>query len=264
MLYFYKITRPTTCLFIILITYLGFMCNNVNDYNIIIPTIISNVLTVGSTNALNDIFDYNIDKLVFPNRPLPSGKISIYNTILFVIVLNLISLIVSYSHTFYYNTLSMLIGIIYTPILKYYHFITKNFSCALVGCIFYLSAIEKIHNISYFTLIWLFTDSINYEMYKDIRDINADKKFGCITFPVKYGIQNTLIYIWVNNIISSVILLFFDDIGISLFLMRILGNMIIDIYHLYNSFSITSSFRYQKKLLIFFNLFIIMTNQYFK
>lgn len=263
---YYKITRPTTCFFVILITYLGFACNNFKNNNIIIPIIFSNVCTMASMNTINDVLDLDIDKITFPDRPIPSGKLNKYNAIIYSIILNIISLGITYLCGWYYfgiNLLEIIIGILYTPILKYFNFLTKNCSIGLVSILYFLSGLTLIKKIPYYIIIWLFFDCVNYEIYKDIRDYSADRENGCITLPVKYNVNIAILVIWFNYIISSLLIIFTSKYGLILFFTRIILNLILDFINMYKkiTFVVDSNFRYKKKLLVFLNLFIIMYNE---
>lgn len=263
MLQYYKIIRPTTCIFVSLITYLGFILSERETYYAL-PSLIVNVLTMASMNTINDIFDYNIDKIVFPDRPLTSGKLTRHNAIIYYILLNIVSIYISYKiglYNLYLHFLAIFLGFIYTPILKYLHYFTKNACAGIIGFIYLISGIKNINLLPIYIPIWLFIDCFNYEVYKDIRDIEADKKYKCYTIPVVYGVDYAICIAWANYIISSFIILFLNyKIGIPLFFIRIFGNIYLDTNLLLNSpkIDLSSSFRYKKKILVFINLFIIL------
>lgn len=264
MLQYYKIIRPTTCIFVSLITYLGFIFSEKQNYYILPLLILVNILTMASMNTINDVFDYDIDKIIFPNRPLFSGKLSQYNAIIFYILLNLISIYISYkisNYNLYLNLFAIFLGLIYTPILKYFHYFTKNACVSTVANLYLISSIKNSNLLPLYIPIWLFIDCFNYEIYKDIRDIEADKKYKCYTIPVVYSVDYAICIAWTNYIISSFIILFLNyKIGLLLFLVRVFGNISLDKSLLLNypKVDLSSSFRYKKKMLVFLNLFIII------
>ena len=103
--------------------------------------------------------------------------------------------------------------------------------------------------------------NFNYEVYKDIRDIDADKKYKCYTIPVIYGDKIAIYIAWLNYIFSSFIILFYNyRIGIPLFFIRVFGNIILDTKLLLKdkTINLSSSFRIKKKMLVFLNLLIII------
>ena len=104
MIGYYKISRPTTCFFTILITILGYTISlqkNLDDTksrNIapLMLTVCVNVCNIAATNTINDVFDYYSDKINIPSRPLPMGLISNKKASIFCFILYLTSIILSY------------------------------------------------------------------------------------------------------------------------------------------------------------------------
>ena len=72
---------------------------------------------------INDIIDIKLDKKIkrTSNRPLTSKKISIYEAIIFLLLLLILSLIV----LFQFNTKSILIGLVSLPIIIIYPFLKR-------------------------------------------------------------------------------------------------------------------------------------------
>ena len=88
MLEYYNIIRPLTCFFVFLLTYLGSILSKNNDNFILL--VLQNIFTMGSINTINDIFDYKLDKIIFPNRPLTSGRMSYCNAVIYYIITTII------------------------------------------------------------------------------------------------------------------------------------------------------------------------------
>ena len=69
---FIEIVRPSVVMLAGLFTLLG----NLLSGGISIISIVSAMLLCGAGNVINDIMDYEIDKINRPERPLPSGRMT--------------------------------------------------------------------------------------------------------------------------------------------------------------------------------------------
>ena len=92
-------------------------------YSPLIPYVILSVICFsGASYILNDILDVRIDRVNCPERPLPSGQLSIFYSLFFMGTLYLTGIAAcTYLHTFgqqiaLFIVLPLLI--LYTPLLK--------------------------------------------------------------------------------------------------------------------------------------------------
>jgi geranylgeranylglycerol-phosphate geranylgeranyltransferase len=127
-----QLTRANNILPTTLLSFTGAYITSTNN---LIPKTIVTVLTMCYSMIVNDIFDYEIDKINNPTRPLVSGKVTLYEALtLMVIILKTIDYV-----SYYYlpknlqRILEIMVIIVslYTPILKKIPLI-KNLTCASV------------------------------------------------------------------------------------------------------------------------------------
>lgn len=74
----------------------GILCgvNIAQNWKIFAAAIAAALITAGG-NAINDLFDMDIDRINRPNRPLASGKLTVGNALAFYFVVTSAGLIVS-------------------------------------------------------------------------------------------------------------------------------------------------------------------------
>lgn len=164
------------------------------------------LLVIGGGNVLNDIVDFQTDRINHPERPVASEKIgltaaSYYFFLLFSLAVVLAGLFLS--------IYSFLVVIIAEGLLVAYEFRAKSMGLAgnaiisiLVGLIFIFGglAVNAI-----FKMIILFVmaslANLSREIIKDIQDINGD--LDRMTFPRTHGI-NSAFYLSFAAIILAV------------------------------------------------------------
>ncbi len=162
-------------------------------------------LLTGAGNALNDYFDYEIDKINKPNRPIPSGRISRSDTFMLSIVLFLLGLGFSKNVNNYCLGIAFLnsvILVIYAMYSKKLLFISNLSISFLVSSIFIfgvaatvqegmnISSMKEMQLIAILT-VCSFLITLSREMVKDIEDIKGDKKRYALTLPIKIGVKRT-------------------------------------------------------------------------
>jgi geranylgeranylglycerol-phosphate geranylgeranyltransferase len=150
---------------------------------------------------LNDLYDFDIDKINNPTRPLVTGEISRKSAIITVSALLFITELLTLKYL--PVNLKILIQlatttiILYTPIIKRIPFV-KNIACAcLVSFSLYFnglaanSMMRAISKSKYNTLAIasriVFFGSLVNEILLDIRDYPGDKVNGINTLPVIFG-----------------------------------------------------------------------------
>ena len=227
-----KLIRSENIIPTLLLSFTGGWITNPSIYNLlrsktfITSTLITQFI-MSSSMIMNDIYDYDIDKINNPKRPLTSGKITIKEAT----ILNSILLFFSeYLNIFYLPNylhiivhLSIINIIMYTPILKKILFI-KNISCAslVTFSIFFASLtsipsitilkstnklIELNNNFELLSILlkFIFLGSLYNELLLDISDYEGDKINNIKTIPVIFGKK----YSWIfANIILYINILF--------------------------------------------------------
>jgi geranylgeranylglycerol-phosphate geranylgeranyltransferase len=147
----------------------------------------------GAGNAINDYFDHKIDAINKPQRPIPSGRISlkataIYSTALFVIA----------------TIMALLIGIIpgiivvLSAILMFLYAYRLKTSC-LIGnlsiafltglCFVFAGVILGEIFVSVLLGFYAFLMTMAREIVKDMEDVEGDSAEGASTFPIRFGMR---------------------------------------------------------------------------
>ncbi len=217
------------------------------NHAITIPVILA-ILTVlfeiSAGNVINDYFDYKIDIINKPSRPIPSGKIKLnaarkYAYILFAlgtICGLLISLLTK-------NWIPLLIVIFSDIVLYFYAYKLKSTPLIgnltvgfMTGLCFVFAGYSvgnpKIIFISALLGFFAFIMTSAREITKDIEDIEGDAKEGAKTFPILYGEKLSSRIIFLLIIIDCALcpLLYFERIFTIVYLAIIIIAVILFVY----------------------------------
>lgn len=151
-------------------------------------------------NVINDIADIDIDKINRPNRPLPSGMVTIEGAHNFSFLLLLIGFSLARAVSLHYFLTTLCIAFL----LWIYSFYLKgtviwgNLVVALLstvtllyGALLSVTAVTHVIWPSIFALIIHFCR----EIVKDIADVEGDKSAGILTFPIVYGVNRALLIV---------------------------------------------------------------------
>jgi geranylgeranylglycerol-phosphate geranylgeranyltransferase len=159
------------------------------------------LLITGAGNTLNDYFDFDIDRINKPGRPLPSGRISRSDAFMLSIVLFLLGLGFSkFVNEFCLNIafLNSLILILYAKYSKRLLLVSNLGISFLVASIFVFGVAATIQdgvdvlNMAEMKLIAVITAcaflmTLSREITKDIEDMKGDERKYAITLPIKIG-----------------------------------------------------------------------------
>ncbi|MCL2100799.1 MAG: UbiA family prenyltransferase [Fibromonadales bacterium] len=148
-------------------------------------------------NAHNDIIDFEIDKINRPNRPLPSGKISLKAAYIASFACFFGAIVFGFISGFEFALLFATVGLLcfaYNKFLKGLPLI-GNFAVALLTTTpiiipmlkFKLLLPELLH-----LLFFAFMLTFAREITKDIEDMEGDKALGLKTFPALLGVNLSL------------------------------------------------------------------------
>jgi 4-hydroxybenzoate polyprenyltransferase len=214
------LTTPQYLLISILSPIAAYMITNATapDYTII-PIIISLSLAVLWFNTNNMIFDFELDKLSKPLRPLPMKKVSIseanYLSTFFILCSGIIAILTN-TYFFALIVLFFIIGYIYNSNLIH----TKKFfwgssftGAILYGLIPFLSIIIisdaeiPLVFLIFFTFLFLVISNS-----KDFEDFEDEKKFRIKSLQSIFGIETSKKII-IYSIALAIIIMLFASLG---------------------------------------------------
>jgi geranylgeranylglycerol-phosphate geranylgeranyltransferase len=167
------------------------------NYSILLA-FLSLAFLVAAFNTLNCVIDVNVDKINKPHRPIPSGKISGKNALIYSLILYAISLAIAYQLTIEFFLIilaSTILTIFYSmPKVRFKkRFLVNN----LTGGIFYgllcpLAgwALTPVNPIPIYLIIFVFLLSLSLSLTKDFEDVIGDKAYAIKTIPTIFGIRN--------------------------------------------------------------------------
>jgi len=208
-----------------------FVSNGVSFFPILI-TFILFYITWGATNAINDVFDYDIDKINVPFRPLHDGRLSQKEAKLFVIASWLISALMAAYLNFYLFigiAFVIILSILYSvpPIAFERHWITANTSLGIMFVFMpaYGGAIYGMQSFNLPTAFYYaflsFSALVCFLLLgKDLKDAKGDKEGGKFTLNVAFGSETNLAISIVGTLIFYILTtsLFYEHIPKILFL----------------------------------------------
>ncbi len=176
------------------------ICIN-GDYSIfkILLAAFSAALTLGAGNIINDIYDKEADKINHPNRPLAKGTLSAKNAWAEYFILTFVAVAASS----FINQTALTIVILSSVLLYLYSARLKkipllgNITVAyLTGLAFIFGGIS-VNNVRGAFIPAIFAFFINFirELIKDMNDIEGDIKGGLQTFPKRFGMKASILFI---------------------------------------------------------------------
>ncbi len=201
-----EILRPFNALMgVIAVLLVALISGNFNIY-VPVACVIVFIFT-GAGNAINDYVDHKIDAINKPERPIPSGRISlnsagIYATSLFVIA----------------TIMALLIGIvpgiivILSAVLMFLYAYRLKKSC-LIGnlsiafltglCFVFAGVVLGTIFVSILLGFYAFLMTMAREIVKDMEDIEGDSTEGASTFPIRFGMNASAILAAFFMIVAS-------------------------------------------------------------
>ncbi len=217
------------------------------DKTISIPVILAMMAVFFETaagNVINDYFDYNIDLVNKPERPIPSGRISLKNGKNYAYLLFLAGTVCGFLISFLTdNWIPFIIVILADAILYLYAYKLKatpligNLAVGFMtgfGFVFGGFTLNNPNIIitSVFLGFFAFVMTTAREIIKDIEDVEGDKKDGARTLPILIGKKIPALIAVILIIIDCILcpLLYFNHIFGILYLAIIAIAVILFIY----------------------------------
>lgn len=193
-------------------------------------------LATGAGNTINDYYDYEIDKVNKPERPIPSGRIKLENALYYSIVLFIIATILGFMISLENGITVILCSAL--MIVYAYDFkqrcLIGNISVALLTGLTFVYGGLITHDLYLGTFLgfFAFLMTLSREIIKDIEDIEGDLKENARTFPIVYGSQNAVRIAVILNIITCLLspVLYVYNVFSAVYLIIVLIADIIFIY----------------------------------
>lgn len=217
------------------------------DKTISIPVILAMMgvfFETSAGNVINDYFDYKIDLINKPERPIPSGRISLKNGRNYGYFLFLIGTICGFLISYYINNwIPFAIVLLADVVLYSYAYKLKstpligNLAVGFMTGFVFIFAGFSINNtniimISIFLGFFAFVMTTAREIIKDIEDIEGDKADGAKTLPIMIGTKVPALISAILIIVDCALcpLLYYYHIFSALYLIIIAIAVILFIY----------------------------------
>ncbi|MDI3475340.1 MAG: geranylgeranylglycerol-phosphate geranylgeranyltransferase [Thermococcaceae archaeon] len=188
-----EITRPHNCLLAGVVGLLGAVVASgaLPPLETGVLTFLVVVLGCSAGNTINDYFDYEVDKINRPERPLPRGAMSRrealwYSLVLFALGLLFAALISK--EAFIFALIAYVAMFLYAWKLKPMPFLGNLTVAALTGAtpLYGAVAVGRIGLAGYLA-ICAFLVNVSREIIKDIEDVEGDVARGSKTLPIIWG-----------------------------------------------------------------------------
>ncbi|MEW6686262.1 MAG: geranylgeranylglycerol-phosphate geranylgeranyltransferase [Candidatus Edwardsbacteria bacterium] len=167
------------------------------------PEVLRSAISVfficGGGNILNDYFDFEIDKINRPNRPLPSGRLKKNSALALGILFFILGLLLSW----WINYGAVGIAVVAVVLLVIYSAVLKriglpgNIIVALAASLPFIYggvAIRRIVPVIIPT-VFAFIYHFGREIIKDAEDIEGDLMAKARTLPIRWGIKKSVIFV---------------------------------------------------------------------
>ncbi len=154
-----------------------------------------------ASNALNQIYDLDIDRMNKPDRPLPSGRLSMRAAWVFTIASYVLTLAIS----LLVNVEFFLIVVVTTFLTYAYsgppfrtkkHGMLANLTIAIPrGCLLKVAGWSAVTTVVDWEPWWIGSIFGLYVLgaatTKDYSDMEGDRAYGCKTLPILYGVEKS-------------------------------------------------------------------------
>jgi geranylgeranylglycerol-phosphate geranylgeranyltransferase len=191
---FFILSRPINVLISFLSIFIAIViCGPLNNWPHTILACLTGAFLTAAANAINDVYDLEIDRINRPYRPLPSGVITPKGAIVYSTAFFLLGVLSSA----FINMWTLIIALIFSVLLFVYSAKFKrqpvigNFTVSLATAFAFLYggiAVGHVEN-AIFPAIFAFLMHFGREIIKDIEDVEGDRSNNAQTLPIRYGLR---------------------------------------------------------------------------
>ena len=197
-----KILRPDEALMMSMPVVIVAIVGHVYTISVFLATLLVYFMA-GAGNVINDVFDHKIDAVNKPDRPIPSGRISLKNAKIYAGTLYIISAVISLIISYLINNYLFFVIIICSAVIIYAY--SRYFKalplvgnivvggmigfCFVVGGFILLCNTKDrdIFKVSVYVGFLAAVANVARELVKDMEDVQGDQLGGARTFPILYG-----------------------------------------------------------------------------
>lgn len=217
---FIQITRPVNLGIAFLSIFIGgAITGTIQPLDHLLLACLSGVFLMAGANTINDVFDLEIDRINKPDRPLPSGLLTLRQAELWACFHFLAGIVLSLG--IHLLAFGMVLGFTVCLILYSYRLkntvLWGNFTVALISAMAFVfggAAIGRIHT-ALIVGVFAFLFHLAREIIKDLEDMEGDRAQGIITLPLRFGVQMAIR--WMTSILMFLILLTFAPYFLNIF-----------------------------------------------
>jgi geranylgeranylglycerol-phosphate geranylgeranyltransferase len=190
-----RLIRPLNCIVMSFAVLVGAILSSLGDLHwidLFFGAITAFTLT-GAAMAVNDYYDYDIDKVNEPKRPIPSGQVSLKESLVVTALLTVIGLSFAFMITLYcliFAAIAWIIMVTYTTVGKRAGFFGNLLVSACVAAPFLFGSIVAVNTVLINILLFAsmaFLSNTGREIAKGIVDIEGDSQHRVKTLAVIYG-----------------------------------------------------------------------------
>ncbi|WP_286679756.1 UbiA family prenyltransferase [Methanobacterium sp. 42_16] len=202
-----EILRPGNAVMAVIAIFLMAIISGKFTFEVLMAAVVVFLVT-GAGNSINDYFDHRIDAINKPQRPIPSGRISLKGALVYSISLFAVGIIIAFAINLLLGIIALsssLLMIYYARDLKTKCLIGNLSISFLTGLCFVFGgiAVEQIA-VSIYLGFYAFLMTMAREIVKDMEDQEGDKEEGATTLPIVYGNRISSLLAALFMIIASV------------------------------------------------------------
>ncbi len=192
---FLRLIRPLNCVVMSFAVLVGASLTGSGNmhWQILLYGAVTAFTLTGAAMAINDCYDLDIDKINEPNRPIPSGQVSVKGALLATAVLTAVGLIFAYAVSFF----CLIFAIAAWAIMVAYSTFGKRSGFAgnllVSGCIaapFLYGSLVAVNSVEVNILLFAsmaFLSNTGREVTKGIVDVQGDGIHNIKTVAVVFG-----------------------------------------------------------------------------
>lgn len=202
-----EILRPGNAIMAVIAIFLMAVISGQFTFEVLMAAVVVFIVT-GAGNSINDYFDHKIDAINKPERPIPSGRISLKTALIYSLSLFLVGIVLAFSINFLLGMIAFLSSILmvfYARDLKTKCLIGNLSISFLTGLCFVFGgiAVGQIM-VSIYLGFYAFLMTMAREIVKDMEDMEGDREEGATTLPLVYGTRTSSIIAAFFMIIASI------------------------------------------------------------